>query len=72
MERKTVFTFVEHSGPEGSDQVVITVFRNVIDEEFHCDQIEGLSPTLIKLSRNPKKVAPVSILILQFPTIEKI
>lgn len=69
-ERKTVFTFIEHSGPEGSDQVVITVFRDVIYEEFHCDQVEGLCPTLIKLLRNPKQVAPVSILILQFPSKE--
>lgn len=49
-----LFTFVEYSGPEGSNQIFIPVFRDVIDEELYCDQIERLSPPLVKLSREPE------------------
>jgi hypothetical protein len=47
-------TFVKNSAPQRPRQVVIPVFRDMIDKEFHRDQIEGLGPPLIKLMQKQK------------------
>ena len=47
-------TFVKYSAPQMPRQVVIPVFRDMIDKEFHRDRIEGLGPPLIKLMQKQK------------------
>jgi len=42
-------TFVKYPAPKGPNQVIIPVFRDMIDKEFHRDQIEGFCPPLVKL-----------------------
>ena len=55
-------TFVKYLAPKGPNQVVVSVFRDVIDKEFHRDQIEGLCPRLVKLPRKSKQVPPSALL----------
>ena len=54
-EGEMLLTFVKYSAPEGSNQIIISVFRDVIDKEFHCDQIEWFRPPLVKLPGKPNK-----------------
>ena len=54
VESQKFLTFVEYSAPQRPRQVVIPVFRDMIDKEFHRDQIEGLGPPLIKLMQKQK------------------
>jgi len=50
-ESEVFLTFVKYPAPKGPDQVVIPVFRDMIDKEFHHDQIKGFGPPLVKLPR---------------------
>jgi hypothetical protein len=71
VESEMILTFVKDSAPKGSHQVIIPMFRDVIDKELHCDQIERLSPPLIKLPQGQRQVAPVSTSLLPSPGQKK-
>jgi len=68
VESEVFLTFVKYPAPKGPDQVIISVFRDMIDKEFHRDQIEGSCPPLVKLPWKSKKVPPVSAFVTQSTT----
>lgn len=54
VESKIFLTFIEYPTPQGPHQVIIPMFRHMIDKEFHRDQIEWLRPPLVKLPRSKR------------------
>lgn len=56
VESEMSLTFVKYPAPKGPNQVVVSMFRDVIDKKFHRDQIEGLCPPLVKLPQKSKQV----------------
>jgi hypothetical protein len=65
VESEKFLTFVKYPAPQRPRQVVIPVFRDMIDKEFHRDQIEGFGPSLIKLTQKQKRAPPISTLVTQ-------
>lgn len=51
LESEMSLTLVKQPAPKGADQVIIPMFRDMIDKEFHRDQIERFRPPLVKLPR---------------------
>ena len=47
------------------------MFRNMINEELHSDQVEWFRPALVKLPRRSNQVPPVSTLVTQRKIKEK-
>ena len=62
IESEIFLTLVKYPAPKRPNQVIVSVFRDVIDKEFHRDQIEWLCPPLVKLPRISKEVTPSALL----------
>ena len=70
VESEMFVAFVKYSTPKGPNKVVVSVFPDVIDKEFHRDQTEKFCPPLAKLPRKPKTGPPVSIIVTQSAKIK--